>query len=101
MSTLRSEYDLTILDSPVLLAVPDALLLAADADATLLVHRPGSVELRALKRMREDLKRAGARVLGVVFNWVDATDRAAYPSYLESPYVEQQGKKRRARRERT
>ncbi|HKC51493.1 MAG TPA: polysaccharide biosynthesis tyrosine autokinase, partial [Myxococcota bacterium] len=101
MSMLRSEYDVAILDSPVLLAVPDALLLAADADATLLVHRPGSVELRALKRMREDLERAGARVLGVAFNWVDASDRAAYPSYLESPYLEQQAKKRRARGDRT
>ena len=100
MSTLRSEYDVVILDSPVLLAVPDALLLAADADATVLVHRPGSVELRALRRMREDLRRAGARVLGVVFNCVDSFDRSAYPSYLESPYLEQTGKKRRARGDR-
>jgi capsular exopolysaccharide synthesis family protein len=97
MSTLRSEYDVAILDSPVLLAVPDALLLAADADATLLVHRPGSVEVRALRRIREDLRRAGARVLGVAFNCVDPSDRATYPSYLESPYLEQ-GKKRRGER---
>jgi succinoglycan biosynthesis transport protein ExoP len=101
MATLRSEYDVAILDSPVLLAVPDALLLAADADATLLVHRPGSVELRALRRMREDLQRAGARVLGVAFNCVDASDRAAYPSYLESPYLDQSGKKRGSRGART
>jgi polysaccharide biosynthesis transport protein len=100
MATLKSEYDFVILDSPVLLAVPDALLLAADADATLLVHRPGSVELRALKRMREDLRRAGARVVGVVFNWVNPADSSAYPSYLESPYLEGPGKKRRARSER-
>jgi capsular exopolysaccharide synthesis family protein len=100
MSTLRSEYDVAILDSPVLLAVPDALLLAADADATLLVHRPGSVELRALKRMREDLQRAGARVIGVAFNCVDSADRSSYPSYLESPYLDA-SKKRRARGERT
>ncbi|HTO71964.1 MAG TPA: polysaccharide biosynthesis tyrosine autokinase [Myxococcota bacterium] len=101
MATLKSEYDFVILDSPVLLAVPDALLLAADADATLLVHRPGSVELRALRRMREDLRRAGARVIGVVFNCVSPGDGSLYPPYLESPYLEDTKKKRRLRGERT
>jgi capsular exopolysaccharide synthesis family protein len=93
MADLKSEYDLVVLDSPVLLAVPDALLLAADADGTLLVHKPGSVELRALKRMREDLRRAGARVLGVVFNRVDPGDRMVYPSYMASPYHDQATKR--------
>jgi capsular exopolysaccharide synthesis family protein len=100
MATLKSEYDFVMLDSPVLLAVPDALLLAADADATLLVHRPGSVERRALRRMREDLRRAGARVIGIAFNWVNAADSSLYPSYLESPYLEGPRKRRRARAER-
>jgi capsular exopolysaccharide synthesis family protein len=89
MADLKSEYELVVLDSPVLLAVPDALLLAADADGTLLVHKPGSVELRALRRMREDLRRAGARVLGVVFNRVDTRDPAVYSTYMASPYIEQ------------
>jgi len=101
MATLKSEYDFVMLDSPVLLAVPDALLLAADADATLLVHRPGSVERRALRRMREDLRRAGARVIGIVFNWVNPADSSVYPSYLESPYLESTKKRRRARAERS
>jgi Mrp family chromosome partitioning ATPase len=97
MADLKSEYDLVVLDSPVLLAVPDALLLAADADGTLLVHKPGSVELRALKRMREDLRRAGARVLGVVFNRVDPSDRMIYPTYMSSPYHEGTSSKRAPR----
>ncbi|HTO06168.1 MAG TPA: polysaccharide biosynthesis tyrosine autokinase [Myxococcota bacterium] len=88
MADLKSEYELVVLDSPVLLAVPDALLLAADADGTLLVHKPGSVELRALRRMRDDLRRAGARVLGVVFNRVDTKDPAVYSTYMASPYIE-------------
>ncbi|MFI5314435.1 MAG: GumC family protein [Myxococcota bacterium] len=93
MADLKSEYDLVVLDSPVLLAVPDALLLAADADGTLLVHKPGSVELRALRRMREDLQRAGARILGVVFNRVDPSDRMIYPTYMASPYLENPSKR--------
>jgi len=98
MADLKSEYELVVLDSPVLLAVPDALLLAADADGTLLVHKPGSVELRALRRMREDLRRSGARVLGVVFNRVDPSDPVVYSTYMASPYLEQSSKRGRTPR---
>ncbi len=89
ITDLKSEYDLVVLDSAVLLAVPDALLLAAEADGTLLVHKPGSVDRRALRRVREDLRRAGARVLGVVFNQVDPASSLHYPTYMYSPYIKQ------------
>ncbi len=87
VSDLRDEYDLIMIDSAVLLAVPDALLLAADADGTLLVHKPGSVDRHALRRIREDLRRAGARVLGIVFNQVDPRSSLHYPNYMYSPYT--------------
>jgi capsular exopolysaccharide synthesis family protein len=85
---VRKRYDLIVIDSPVLLSVPDALLLAARGDATLLIHKPGSLERSAFTRMRSDLTRAGARVLGVVFTQVPTGDPYLYPRYLESPYVE-------------
>jgi succinoglycan biosynthesis transport protein ExoP len=95
IADLKAEYDLVVLDSPVLLAVPDALLLAAEADGTLIVHKPGSVDRRALRRMRDDLARAGARVIGVVFNHVDPGSNLLYPQYLSSPYLkDQRGKSR-------
>jgi len=92
ITDLKAEYDLVVLDSPVLLAVPDALLLAAEADGTLIVHKPGSVDRRALRRMRDDLGRAGARVLGVVFNHVDPGSNLLYPQYLYSPYLKDERK---------
>ena len=94
MADLKQDYDLVILDSPVLLAVPDALLLAADADGLVLVHKPGSLERRGLSRLRSDLKSAGARVLGIVFNQIDARNADLYPSYLASPYVTKGSRKR-------
>jgi capsular exopolysaccharide synthesis family protein len=95
---LESEYDLVILDSPVLLAVPDALLLAAVADGTLLVHRPGSVEKRALHRMRKELAQAGARVLGIAFNHVETGDPYLYPAYMSSPYIQGSSSAKSSRR---
>ena len=82
----KARYDLVVIDSPVLLSVPDALLLAAHADGTLIVHKPNSLDQSGLYQIRSDLDRAEARVLGIVFSQVKRKDRQAYPRYLESPY---------------
>jgi len=98
VSDLKQEYDLVLLDSPVLLAVPDSLVLAADVDGVVLVHKPGSLEFRGLMRLRADLKTAGGHTLGIVFNQLDPADRDVYPAYLESPYVTEGERKRFFRR---
>ena len=54
----------------------------------LLIGRARVVEMTALDRIeRADLERAGARVLGVIFNAVDATSNPHYGSYMYSPYL--------------
>jgi capsular exopolysaccharide synthesis family protein len=87
LSRMKESYELIVLDSPVLLAVPDALLLAAKADSTFIVQEPGRLEATALARMRVDLERAKARVLGFAFNRVEPGDRYLYPGYLRSGYA--------------
>ena len=87
LSRMKSLYDLVLIDSPVLLAVSDALLIARRVEGTLLVEKPGSLERSALMRIRTLLERARARVLGLVFNQVEQNDRYSYPSYLRSPYI--------------
>jgi capsular exopolysaccharide synthesis family protein len=94
MADLKREYDLVLIDSPVLLAVPDSLVLAAQTDGVILVHKPGSLDRRGLSRTRADLRSAGARILGIVFNQVDKGDSELYPMYLESPYVHESERKR-------
>jgi hypothetical protein len=44
--------------------------------------------------MRADLKSSGALVLGIVFNQIDPGDSELYPTYLESPYVNESEKRR-------
>jgi capsular exopolysaccharide synthesis family protein len=87
LEQMKACYDLVLIDSPVLLSVPDALLLAARADATLLVHKPNSLDRSGLEQIRTDLERAGAHVLGIVLSQVKKRDRDLYPTYLESPYT--------------
>jgi succinoglycan biosynthesis transport protein ExoP len=87
LARVRTQYDLVIIDSPVLLGVSDTHLLTSQADATLLVQRPGSLQRRGAREVRVALQQSGARVLGVVFNQVPRSDRQFYPAYMESPYL--------------
>lgn len=98
LARVAHEYDLVIMDSPILLAVSDALQLAGRVDGVLLVSKPGSVESRAFEGIRSDLSRVNATVVGVVSNQVDATDPYQYPSYLYSPYVKAPERRRVWRR---
>ena len=67
----RAEYEHVILDSSPILAVADTLSLAAQVDAAFILVRSGVTRKKALIRVREQLRRANARVLGTVINDVD------------------------------
>jgi len=87
LARLKAMYDLVLIDSPVLLGVSDTTIVGSQAEGALLVHRPGSVEKRALREIRSMLTRARVNLIGVAFNKVDRRDRHFYPMYMESPYV--------------
>jgi polysaccharide biosynthesis transport protein len=67
----RTDYEHIILDSSPILAVADTLSLAPQVDAAFILVRAGVTRKRALVRVREQLRRASARVLGTVINDVD------------------------------
>jgi polysaccharide biosynthesis transport protein len=67
-STLRQHFDLVLIDSPPVLPVTDAVVLASDADATLLVVAAGQTSRGDLQRAAEKLGQVNARVVGLVLN---------------------------------
>jgi len=67
----RNDYEHVILDSSPILAVADTLSIAPQVDAAFILVRAGVTRKRALIRVREQLRRASARVLGTVINDVD------------------------------
>jgi capsular exopolysaccharide synthesis family protein len=71
--------DLVIFDSPPLLAVADAAVLAAGTDATILVVDAHSTKQQAAKRAIEQLRQANANVVGVALNQI--SDQAGYYYY--------------------
>jgi len=74
----RAEYDHVVIDTPPVAMVTDAVVLAARADAVLLVAMASGTTRQALRRTRDLLLRANARIAGVVVNGVDTRYESSY-----------------------
>ena len=70
LESMQGASDLIIMDSPPLLAVADAAVLAPSVDGVLIVVQPGNTRERAIERVLVQLSQVNARVLGVVMNKV-------------------------------
>jgi succinoglycan biosynthesis transport protein ExoP len=86
LAELSTRADVVIIDSPPSL-VADAQLLAAKVDGVLLVVQPGKTHADAAHATREQLDRAGAHVVGAVFNRIPRSHGYYYGGYrYYSPY---------------
>jgi capsular exopolysaccharide synthesis family protein len=86
---LQSAYDTythIVIDSPPVLSVTDAVLLAREADAVVLVIRQGKSSKHIVRRARDLLLRSGAPVTGILLNAVDVSSPDYYGYYGYSGY---------------
>ena len=82
---MRARHDMIIIDSPPMLPVTDPLVLSRLADGVLLVVNTGATKLAEIVRAKQQLERAGARILGVVMNRIPLQGSRAY-GYHYSTY---------------
>jgi len=75
---LTKQYDRIIVDSPPVLPVTDAQILASICQITILVLRAEKSTRKASQQANEVLQRVGARVLGVVVNDVPKNGRYGF-----------------------
>jgi polysaccharide biosynthesis transport protein len=86
LSQLREMFDYLIIDSPPFV-VTDAIFLADRVDGVIIVLTPGQTRRKVLQTMLEQIKRADARILGVVLNRIPQTSLSYYGgSNYYSPY---------------
>lgn len=85
----REDYDAVIFDSPPVLAVTDATILAGRIDGVVMVVRAGQTHRKAALDALRQLRRVGAQLLGVVMNDADGNGRygTKYDGYY-SDYFE-------------
>ena len=82
----RGEYDIVLIDTPPMMAVTDAQIMAAKCDGVILVIDAGKVKKDMARKVKAKLQHAHARMLGVVLNNVNrsGSDSYAYYSYYGS-----------------
>ena len=89
VETLSSHFDPIFIDTPPLLAVTDALVLAPRVDGVILVIDPAKTKRAALQHSIEQLKQVNANLLGVVLNNVKISRSHYYYNrdyYYGKPY---------------
>jgi succinoglycan biosynthesis transport protein ExoP len=97
---LRSKYAFVIFDSPPVLAVTDAIVLAASADGVVLTVHGGHTPRELVQRSAERLRLSNIPVLGALLNNLDLhqygyTYRKSYYDYYDSPETAE-GRKQKA-----
>lgn len=78
MATLSAAFDRVVIDSPPVIAVTDARILAASADVTLLVIRMHRSSWKLGATALDALQKVKARVLGAIANEVQTGDAYGY-----------------------
>lgn len=86
IADVKSRFDLVLIDSPPILGVSDASVLANEADMTMIVVQHRKLPRHMLLRVKQAVENVGGKVIGVVLNNVDLTSDAQY-SYYTSYYT--------------
>lgn len=92
LAELGKDYDRVIIDSPPLLAVADAVILAHLADAVILVAWGGKTSIGLVKRALQTIETVkDIKILGVAINKLDVSRRGYYQYYPYYDYYTKEG----------
>ncbi|ULO08633.1 CpsD/CapB family tyrosine-protein kinase [Paenibacillus sp. 19GGS1-52] len=81
LQELRHRFDIILIDTPPLLAVTDAQIVASKSDGVIMVVSYGKVKRDIAVKAKAGLDRVGARILGVVLNNVKRKASEGYYYY--------------------
>jgi Mrp family chromosome partitioning ATPase/uncharacterized protein involved in exopolysaccharide biosynthesis len=86
LQSLKAEYDLILIDSPPIMTVADAAILAPKSDGVILVYQVGKIARTIVNRAKIQIMNAGAPVKGVVLNNISPQVEMRYGSYYYYKY---------------
>lgn len=78
---VKQRFDLVLVDSPPILGVSDAAVLASEVDLTMLVVQHRKLPRNMLLRVKQAVENVGGHVIGVVLNNVDVRSDSQYQYY--------------------
>jgi capsular exopolysaccharide synthesis family protein len=100
LANAKDTFDLVIVDAPVMLTIPDVAILIPEMDGVLLVHDPSKGAREVVLEAKKLLDRAGANLLGMIFNNVSVKRQMHYQhtsEYYQNTY-NQLGQSRRRKK---
>ncbi len=86
MAEMKESYDTVIFDSPPLIAVTDAAVLAAQSNGTIQVIWAGNTSRKVVELGRERIENIGAKVIGVILNNMRVSRGGYYYYYYPRYY---------------
>lgn len=93
IDNIAKDFDYVIMDTPPVLAVSDAKVIAAKADATIIIVRQGKTKEKQLLKTYEELTAVKARVIGTILNACNKDSDKYYYRYDNS-----RGKRKRTKK---
>ena len=78
---VSQQYDVVLIDTPPIVAVTDAAILAQEVDGVILVLASGEVNKDFAQRAKEQLDKVDAKILGAVLNKADMKTSEYYYYY--------------------
>lgn len=88
---LKEKYDCIIIDTPPVIAVTDAQLVARYVDGCLLVVAASQAQREAAIKAKQLLEKVNANILGTILNKLEVREKGYYGYYYS--YYEEDGKK--------
>ncbi len=86
LENLKEKFDIILIDSPPVLAVADASILAPRVDAIVLIYRVGRTARSVLSRAKTQLIESGGPVKGVILNNISPEIEMRYGYYYHYKY---------------
>jgi len=90
--SLKERFDVILIDTPPVMAVIDPVIVSSYVDSTVIVLRTGKAARKPVLRTVSELRRAQAKIIGVVFNGAKARVHSRYgrytPNYMYEYYQE-------------
>jgi len=78
---VKERFDLVLIDSPPILGVSDAAVIASEVDLTMIVVQHRKLPRNMLMRVKQAVENVGGHVIGVVLNNVDVRSDSHYQYY--------------------
>ncbi|MFI3213163.1 MAG: CpsD/CapB family tyrosine-protein kinase [Eubacteriales bacterium] len=86
IETCREHYDYVIIDTPPLGSVIDSAVVSKECNGVVLVISQGEISYKFAEKVKNQLEKAEARILGTVLNKVDMGTKGVYGKYYAKYY---------------